>query len=99
MPDEIFSRTDILQRCDLSVPRTVGFLQQFIDVLPSLNIYQYDERAAALALVEAMHITYSRGGHNIQLTLGHYYHGNSVLHRLDPRISIVVVLFMVVIFC
>ena len=35
----------------------------------------------------------------MQLTLGHYYHGNSVLHRLDPRIKIiVVVLFMVVIF-
>ena len=63
VPDEIFSRTDILQRCDLSVPRTVGFLQQFIDVLPSLNIYQYDERAAALALVEAMqhNLTAERG--------------------------------------
>ncbi|HHX37230.1 MAG TPA: energy-coupling factor transporter transmembrane protein EcfT [Clostridiaceae bacterium] len=35
----------------------------------------------------------------MQLTLGHYYHGKSPLHRLDPRVKIIVViLLMVVIF-
>ncbi|HHX37229.1 MAG TPA: energy-coupling factor transporter ATPase [Clostridiaceae bacterium] len=52
-PDAIFSRPDILARCDLTVPRTVHFLQQCTPLFPHLDVYRYDDVAAALSLIEA----------------------------------------------
>ena len=92
-PREIFSRGEELRAIGLDVPQAVELAQKLREKgfdVPE-GIYKIEEvRAAVEAIVgrEAAMLN--------DITLGQYFPGNSVIHRMDPRMKLILTILYIV---
>ena len=92
-PREIFSRGEELRAIGLDVPQAVELAQKLREKgfdVPE-GIYKIEEvRAAVEAIV-------GKGGRMLNdITLGQYFPGNSVIHRMDPRMKLILTILYIV---
>ncbi len=94
-PHEVFSRAGELMDVGLNVPQVTQVAMALAERGAGID--------PAVYTVEALRDAYTEGGEKLMLkdiTLGQFFPGNSLAHRLDPRTKILLtVLYIVALFC